>query len=380
MVLQPQRDSNMWVHPYLGPRRPTKLAAATPIEEEVYSAIEYVSEIPNVGIPFISALGVSNASSTYDLFRALVRQSKTFFQTGMKLHFRAAALMYYYSFLNLAKAYLAIRNPAGLSKNPTHGLSIGRFTPRSLREQKIYASGRGSVFQGLYQAEFGRRLPKGFPLDITTLLGYSSDVMHEYQRASFGRFRLLPSKIRLLSHQAGRISWPFIAVLNFDQLRPFKKSLTQFFAYFEEVQPDRQFIRHAMEIMGENHQQFAYFQSRRTYSWSQTDTIDIAAIRADAYRAINPLFESPIHSDEYDFKITLPLRTNYQLPMNQPLAVYACLFFIGSLVRYHPEYLERLLDSEEAWIVERFVRGSSLSLLRYFANAILGEDYLFFSR
>jgi hypothetical protein len=378
--LPAQRPSTSWLHIHLGPRVPFRLAATTPVDEEVFAALEYISEIPSVGEEFFHSIGSTRPRTTHRYFQAYLRQARNFFQTAKKLHFRASALMYYYAFLNLAKAYVVTKDLNAVTGRMTHGLTIGKFKPSSFSKQKIYITRTRGVFHSLYKVERGTIPPSNFPLNVVNLLAYSSDIKFEYERANFGHHRLMPARIRLLSHRASRISWPFIAIYMFDLLRPYRKSLSDFFAYFEEVQPDLPNIRMIMDIYAEGYKDYAFIQSKGTYQWLGDDKINLAEIRQDTYKPVEHLYEAPIYDDDNDFKLAMPLRKNLQLLINQPISIYALMFYIGSLVRYHPEYLEQLLQSKNAWIIERFVRGSATTFLRYIGNAILGHDYMFVSR
>lgn len=352
----------------------------SPIDEEVFSSLEYVSEIPSVGLDFVRQKGFKRPKTPYRLFRAYVRQGRTFYEAAKQLHFRAAALMYYYAFLNLAKARIALTEPLFVTARVGHGLTERRFSPGPLSRQAVYTTNGSGVFPKFYEMEMRRAIPSGLRLSILTLFAYCSDVKSEFERAYQSLNRLCPSKCRFASHQASRISWPYVAVLGFEKLRPYKKALSDFGKYFEMVQPNRELVHGVFDIRAESHLNYTYFQSRTTYPWIQDDVIQHGAMTQDVLGACSQLYEAKIYDDDFDFKLAPPLRLNHQIPFNQPLSIYAAMFYIGSLVRYHPDYLEMLLDSKAAWIIERFVTGSSITFLRYIANAILETNYIYSGR
>jgi hypothetical protein len=69
-----------------------------------------------------------------------------------------------------------------------------------------------------------------------------------------------------------------------------------------------------------------------------------------------------------------------QLPMREPLAIYAVFYFLSSLVRYNPDFLESLLASRDSWIIERFVQSAHITLLLYMRNLIHGTNFVYTSR
>jgi hypothetical protein len=357
-----------------------KLQTTTSIPEEVFAALEYVSEIPTVGQSFLRSLGTPKPKASFEQFRAFIRQGKTFFQAAQALHFRAGALMYYYAFLNLAKAFILITDPKSVSGRIQHGLSLGPVSRRPLSSQAVPVASAPGVFHRFYQIQMGVPLPPALRLNMGTLLGYASDVKYEYEHAGYGSHRVLPVKCRFLSHQASRITWPVLAVSDFSNLSLYKKSLKSFMAYFEPISPPRNLIRSTFDIYAEDYPHYMFFQSIKAYQWTLDDSIDLRQIRHDILAACGPMFQAPIYDDGHDFCLALPLRKTRQLPMNESLAIYSAMFFLGSLVRYRPAYLEGLLDSTDAWIIERFVKASPLTFIRYVTNLILGTDYIFTMR
>src|SRR5260370_35978123 len=78
------------------------------IERELWSALEYFSEVEEVGLNLIQSKGLqpqSDHQEIFNYFQAFVRQAKSYFSSAKTLHYRSSSLLYYYSFLNLAKAY-----------------------------------------------------------------------------------------------------------------------------------------------------------------------------------------------------------------------------------------------------------------------------------
>jgi hypothetical protein len=369
-----------WLRPQTGPRDSIGLTTNLDLDEEVFASLEYLSEIPSVGINYLKSLNIDRPKLRFPRFQAFIRQGKTFYQTASKLHFRAAALMYYYSFLNLVKAYISLYDPRFVVGAVGHGLTLGRFSPRPFTYQAVYTDNRGGVFQRFYELQNPGITLGRLKLNIPLLLGYSQDVAYEYERAGFGSHRILRTKVRMFSHQASRISWPIIAIQNFNVLRGYKKTLAGFYKYFEEVNLDQRVIHEVFDLVAAASRSFSFFQSITTYDWMPTSGLDTASfnrMREEIQAAVKDFYDPPIFNDEHDFHLALPLHVNNQIPMNQATAIYSLMFYIGSLVRYRPDYLEKLLNSKDAWIIERFVRGAPITFLLTIGNLILGKNYMY---
>lgn len=374
------RHSTGWFHSYVSHRPPVPLKTNAPVDDEVFAAIEYVSEVQSVGQSFLKTAGVPRPKAAFQDFRAFIRQGKAFYEAASRLHYRAAPLMYYYAFLNLAKAYIITRDPAFVRGPVQHGLAQAKVSAKKLVQETIRVPATPGVFHKFYEIEAKQALKSPLRLNIATLLGYCTDVSHEYGKAGYGECRLLPVKARFLSHQASRITWPALCILGYDQLTPYQKATKPFHEYFQLAKPAPHLMGDTFGIFAEERPHYTYLESKITYSWTADGSVDLSHIRRDILSACAGLHESPIYDDGFDFWLALPLRKNLQLPFNQPLAVYAAMFYVGSLVRYRPVYLERMLDSKDAWMIERFVRGAPSTFLRYIGNAILGTDYRYAAR
>jgi hypothetical protein len=63
--------------------------------------------------------------------------------------------------------------------------------------------------------------------------------------------------------------------------------------------------------------------------------------------------------------------------MNEVLAIYAVMFYLSSLVRYRPNYLESLLNHKPAWLIENFVNSTPETFLKMMVSKIVGTDFVF---
>jgi hypothetical protein len=96
--------------------------------------------------------------------------------------------------------------------------------------------------------------------------------------------------------------------------------------------------------------------------------------------AFKKYFESTVYKEPFDFHLSLPIGKNFEYPWNEFLAGYVVCFYLGSLVRYHPAYLESLLQTKESWKLEVFTKSASQTILRRSLAYILNEIYILVSR
>jgi len=95
---------------------------------------------------------------------------------------------------------------------------------------------------------------------------------------------------------------------------------------------------------------------------------------------LNPYFSVHYYDDNKDFDLALPYQDTTHttpIPMNEVLAIYAVMFYLSSLVRYRPNYLEALLNHKPAWLIENFVNSTPELFLRILVSKIIGTDFVF---
>jgi hypothetical protein len=372
-------------------KRPRQfLETSCKLSEEMFSAIEAFSEVKETGLQYLSErtrMSGVELEKLYELFQADVRQGRTFFTAAEQLHHRASPLMFYYSFLNLAKAYLRLAKPEA-SLDPQartyryHGLVAG-IPQQDFSKETIEVN--GGVFTSFYEALTGKSLPLpsgtgacrqcGFVLNISEMLGYSSDVCFDYASATGDKSRCSSGRSRIVMNQGVAGGWYMLAISNFDGPTKFPSAFTEFFEKFEEVSLDPPVAERMFGLMAEQRSEFRYFQSKATYKPNDAQSSKDFLANLDAvchkYFSAHPFF------DDNEFDVFTPLGPASEYPWSELLGGYAVFFYLGNLVRYHPHYLERLLEKKEAWLIQSFTKSTSLTLLRHFTMLLLNRAYVF---
>ncbi|MCP3685564.1 MAG: hypothetical protein GY861_23180 [bacterium] len=363
----------------VSPRPSVKLFTGCQIDDEVFSSLQYVAEVENAGIAHVKSYGhTTNAKDIWTLFQSFTRQAQTFYESAKYLHYRASTLMYYYSFLNLVKAYIALHEPNLVSGRVQHGISH-QFAMSDFSKQKVKID-RNGVFPKFYKLIMDTPSPYGQKFKLVDLLAYCQDISYEYANAGFGKPKAIGGMSRLLAEESQKECWAMLAIAPFELLEPYKKSLDDFYKQFQQVSVSRRDMRDLFNLHGWEIDGYAFFESKNTYKWDVRDVLPTTDIANDSYTALKLLFEPKLYDSEYDFFLSLPLRRNLQIPFNQPLAIYMAMFYLGNLVRYHPSYLENLLASKDAWLIERFANSAHSTFLRYMANQILQKDIVYVRR
>lgn len=296
-----------------------------------------------------------------------IEQASEFYHAAAGGKPNTAPLMYYYSFLNLAKALCEIRKPSLHERAEcySHGLSW-RPNPKRLvnllkesvtiRERGMWHALWESMMREPCSAANGARLP------IRLLFSYCAEVSSEYgtifgkprmivdleepdllydksQREAWLRFSLERWEL-----QSRRLSAPnLVALISTARSSYFEvKSGKKEFRTFESVVPKR--------IAG------------RMDPWSGLEE-DILRFN---------LFTHLKKARELGYGI--PLQESLPVRIPQVVSYYTVLFWLGSLVRYDPHSVRSLMDSGYWMIIDGFMSQCRLWLLELFRWALYQSE------
>lgn len=375
------RESTSWLRLEWSLRPVAPLTTNLPdVIEELFTILRYVAEVPEEGIRVAKGhspgLTDQEAKRCHEKARAFIRQAENFYRAGRRTPYRSSALLYYYAFLNLAKSALEVR---GAAYDPHHGLAREDDAARTEVAAQAVRVRPPGVFPAFYEMQSSQAWPNTARPTIGGLLAYTSDISYQYVRAGLGDPAIcIPCRIRALVNERTREAWLLLAVstsFDFSTLpNPYR---TRVFDVFEEVELDKGRAREQFGIFAEERVSFRFFQQRMPLpigdeGFQRNQLVE--PFRA----ALSGLLSPQYIENTYDFVLTKPLESGgTTTPVNELTAIYLVMFYLGSLVRYRPDYLDDLLGTKSAWLIESFVTSSPLLALRAFTSEIAGTVYVF---
>jgi YaaC-like Protein len=363
------------------------LTTALDIEHELWSALEYYSEVEEVGLSLITK-GLPPQSFHQEIFKnfqAFVRQAKSYYSSAKALHYRSSSLLYYYSFLNLVKAYLLLKEPQWImgrtNQAVTHGLSYRPSTTNTdFQLERIRV--RPGIFPLFYEAQTSNSIStvRNSSLSIINLLSYPTEIAYQYYLAGYGNNKILSSLValvtdRLVNHQ----SWIIIGIPAATSFNDFLSLHINFLNTYQEVEIDKNRLASIFGMSAPDLIYFRFFQDIITIPMSD-GVINVPVHREKIINTLNPYFSFHYFDDNKDFDLILPYTdaTNpTPIPITEALSIYVVMFYLSSLVRYRPDYLEALLNYKPAWLIENFVNGTPETFLRIMVSKIVGIDFIF---
>jgi hypothetical protein len=160
---------------------------------DLWNILEFYSEIPKSAGGLLNVDPTSKVGkTTISLFRAFVRQSKNYWTAAEALPLRSSALLFYYAFLNLAKALLLAKGRITINdRRIAHGIGYDTSRLQSHFNAEQISSQNG-VFDRLYEYFCHSNLSYRTDFHIVQLLRYCSDITFQVEQAGFGYRREYP--------------------------------------------------------------------------------------------------------------------------------------------------------------------------------------------
>ena len=374
-----QRNFDGWMKQRISNNKIIEQNTRLNIDDELWTILDYFSEVKSKGIDFIKQKNIKKHSpqKIYYMFQGFIRQAKNYYYGAQALHYRSSSLLYYYCLLNLTKAYLILHRPSKLVDTEIgHGLKFDVKDNRAFSKQQIKLRGDG-VFSVFYELETGTNLQKDTPLNISNLFSYCFEISGQYELGGFGISKVIPCFSGYAINNEDKKCWAVIGIRRFEQIEPYKYELKCLKRTFEEIHLPRNNSRELFQIHAWEHQYYKFFQNKKPKPWIEGKYLPLKKINEEIMSAFENSFCVNYYPSNYDFVISLPLSPRNKIQMNEELAIFCIYYYLGNLVRYKPEYLEKLLNTKSAWLIESFVRTCSLTFLQIIASKILDQELIF---
>jgi hypothetical protein len=298
---------------------------------------------------------------------AFIEQSEDFYNSAKTARIGSKPLLYYYSFLNLAKAFLAVRKNSCLGKCG-HGLidyDKGQnrqlaITSLKVKTEDYNPSGKRMPVYRETVEKLGFNVPHaGTTFRLTELFGQSVSIH------------------LLLSHTLNTsIKFFPVADISFRH----DSSAKEVWVIFQIKHDDLAFNKNAPEEIRRSLEAFVEVKSDGGLSARQYQS------KAVQYRR-NPIDALPdlVEKTKRDvWSLLRPGKYNYyvsSVPKNRRLSqvasCYQAMFYLGSIVRYRPDDFSRLLEGKHGWIIQEFVNTQPIQFVYLLGSALIDAEIVY---
>ena len=314
----------------------------------------------------------------WKIFRSCIHQAQNYWDAAAHTRPETAGLLYYYSFMDLVKAYLLLKGISIGTGNEIDGLTtrINKWTGAQ-DNKNVFLTPVGarkiSIFSSYYSTLFSCQPPP--KLCIWKLLSYAQDIAYQYQSVTNRVGSNFVFKHRFAINQPTNNSWVLLAVNKQAPLDKYPTIWRNFTAEFEKIDLAQaetiDSLRGMFEFRSLDWLAFDFYQTK---AGKETAIVNNQLPLENLKQKISTAFDSHISPVYADIKIggfiRLPLTANGRTPANEEIAIYATMYFVSELLRYHSDYLEHILKNNHGWVLTSFVESSPLMFLRIITSRI----------
>ena len=168
-------------------------------ETELWLILKSYSEVQIRGLDLLKIQGNSNYAKLkkWKVFRAFIRQAEIYWEAANKTARRASALLYYYCFLNLVKAFFTLKKPM-FYKLEEHLHGLRHLTSSMMLEVKKNRFEQ-QIFAQYYNQIFGINDKGKIPdkLNIDSLFSFTTSISDQVIDSGIGVLRTIPFRLGL---------------------------------------------------------------------------------------------------------------------------------------------------------------------------------------
>lgn len=310
-----------------------------------------------------------------------IDQAKIYYLDSVKSNWKSSGLLYYYSFLNLAKAFIVTKR--GLSANKLkstsvfHGLSAKSQNVNSIIDYEVcihpvVSNKKKNVFALFYEKLMNEKWPfqNSITIPIKTVLGYCDQITHELDIL----YGLKAKNSHLFSLIIRNQSEMWVELLVMKDYFPtisklLQGSIWQIRNNSQMSQGDRENWFKAYGFTPQLLQNSLIVRINKiTYS-----TNTLTQKWASLQKNVKDLFHGyiilkPIHNEDTDepWEFIPPFSYNKKDIVWHPLlSNYLFAFVLSDVLRYHPHLLDGG-DNKNSFLAEAWCNQSVVNSLRYF--------------
>jgi len=311
---------------------------------------------------------------------AWIDQAKTYYIDACNSDWRTAGLLYYYSFLNLTKAFLASKKaiPARTLKSESiyHGLTANPQSPKKITDFELrihppVTQNRRNLFSTLYEQLTGVTWPhrKTITIQASSFLPYCREIISELKKF-YGLNERLISAQSLIRDEHNSL-WFEVNVPNFSisliESNISNGNLTicnynsmngnDFFDWFNAFKRPRHFLLGSGFIRTKPR---SYKNGERENGFNLVVKDASKCFSKQALPLPTPV--QPYYNYwHFVSQISLAGKVIYWHPL---LSDYLFAFVLSTILRYHPHLIPN--DSQASFTAEAWCNQSATTVLRYF--------------
>lgn len=341
-----------------------------PTVDEMWETIRFVGSSREKYNTLSEALTADEMEEGWPEFQAYVRQAETYFRGGETMRGSAASLLFYYAFLNLAKAELCTWRPRSVVGVPvSHGLR-----PRTTGDVATWHSKvTPGVFSLLYEKRTGGQLGSDYrDISFVECLSRVPECGVELDEAALGQIRVMGVFSGVFTD--GYRSRVHLLIPDYVNLKSDPQTHLLLLDHFDEAPPpiardlNRDFALSSRFVRVWQMQVLISEASRgvRVGDDNFQTSLIIEELYPEIMSGLGVALEPPAFG--FDGLISPSLSRDRYVALPMSLARYAAMHLISELVRYRPSELVSADHPGRVYYVDAFTRQVPLHLMADFVS------------
>lgn len=292
----------------------------------------------------------------------LLEQAKFFYEAAEIAPLRSQPLLYYYSFLNLAKIELNINYPYGNTTEYYHGIETKVDNTTTLDTAEVTFKQYGGTWSSKISVakefflDMGDTIAIPGKTKIKDLLASCIGIHRTYsetfnQKETFYRLDNVSHIIK-----SGKDIIYESEIKGIDD------------AIMTNLVASKGYAISKKKIDGANRYFYTESHTMLDYNIAKTCWSTLA------FKIRQKGIWSYTDGNEYRLYIS-----KNAIQWSSPSIIYSIMFFFGSITRYHPYFFESILNAKEQWLISEFMRTQPMQFLYYVTSKVVG-NYIYKSR
>ena len=294
------------------------------------------------------------ASARKHFFETLLEQSRYFYESAAKAPIKSQPLLYYYSFLNLAKIIISLENTWDASFVFQHGIgtkvdTATLFGTAEVKVQELDPMHNKISVANSFAISMGDNLTP-FPKKLNVSKCMESCVaIHRTYCEIFNK-----------SESYFRLNNPVLV----------KDGKNLIFR--AEIHRCDDNVMHALQAL-----HYTVTKMGKVYTLTEIYQMPNYNVTKVAYcQLAGKLRAKGLWYYMTDDEIRMYVSTNPDYRYSMESMIYDVMFFFGSITRYHPYFFDSILNKEQNWVVSEFLKTMPKQFLYLVSSKVLGITIL----
>ena len=240
-------------------------------------------------------------------------------------------------------------------------------------------------FKSMYFGIGAPKLKEGrLCIQVPTLLAYLQSIKVAAANTILPklRFKMLKSDVRILMNMGERRFLSVVRIIDDHKSEDFLQHKSSFKGFHKEYMPTKIPPGELKRIYGEvsgkwdahSQDHYTYYQTKNTAQ--ATPMNEIGDVNVQLTKALGGRLQFN-YMNMGTFFIALPHKHDENLRLNETVAIYMLMFYLGYLVRYDPQFLEKLSSNTlTRSLLDIFIQSAPLTILHDLTCCITSTNHI----